>query len=66
MSNTASIYRPQEAAAYIGVSRSTIYRWEATLDDFPKRLKVGPRTAGWRKSDLDRWLDRQAGEEARK
>jgi len=57
----AKILRPKSAAAYLGIARSTLYRWEKS-GDFPPRLKLGPQAVGWRKSDLDAWLDRQAAE----
>ncbi|RMG35444.1 MAG: AlpA family phage regulatory protein [Gammaproteobacteria bacterium] len=56
-----AIYRPKAAAEYIGVAVSTLYRWAAD-SDFPKPLKLGRQASGWRKADLDAWLERKAKE----
>ena len=56
-----AIFRPKDAAAYLGVAVSTLYRWAAT-GDFPQRVKLGRQASGWRKADLDAWLERKARE----
>ncbi len=56
-----AILRPKDAAAYLGVVPSTLYRWAAATD-FPKPIKLGKQASGWRKADLDEWLDRKAKE----
>ena len=58
-----AIYRPRAAAKYLGVSPSTLYRW-ANDSDFPQPIKLGRQASGWRKADLDAWLDRRAEGEA--
>jgi len=55
------IIRPKAAAALLGISTSTLYRWEAE-PGFPRRLKIGKRAAGWRKADLEKWLDQKAAQ----
>ncbi len=55
-----TIARPKAAARHIGVSISTLYRWERERPDFPRRIKLGPRASGWRLADLESWLERQA------
>jgi len=57
---TSAILRPKAAAEYLGVAVSTLYRWAAATD-FPKPIKLGRQASGWRKADLDAWIDRQAG-----
>ena len=54
-----AIYRPRAAAKYLGVSPSTLYRWAAATD-FPRPIKLGRQASGWRKADLDKWLDSRA------
>ncbi len=54
-----AIFRPKDAAAYLGVAVSTLYRW-ANEPGFPTRIKLGKHASGWRKADLDAWIDRQA------
>lgn len=57
-----AILRPKAAAEYLGITVSTLYRWAADRPDFPKRIKMGALASGWRKSDLDAWLERKAEE----
>tara|TARA_R110000851_G_scaffold333531_1_gene514864 strand:- start:44255 stop:44470 length:216 start_codon:yes stop_codon:yes gene_type:complete len=40
----------------IPVSVSTIWRWVAA-GDFPKPVKLSPRTTAWRASDVHAWLE---------
>ncbi len=56
------ILRPRDAANHLGVSISTLYRWERECPGFPKRIKLGPRASGWRLADLESWLERQAAQ----
>lgn len=53
---TLKILRPPQAAAYIGVSRTTLHRMEHSDPSFPKKIKISARCVGWRVSDLDQWL----------
>jgi prophage regulatory protein len=39
----------------IGVSRSSIWRWESE-GKFPKRLNVGHKRVMWRESELREWI----------
>ena len=59
------IVRPKAAAASLGVSRSTLYRWQHTCPDFPKIIKVGPRTSGFDLDELKDWLKGKANRDAR-
>ena len=54
-----AILRPKAAAEYLGVATSTLYRW-ANESNFPKPIKLGRQASGWRKIDLDAWLERRA------
>jgi len=56
MSSNNKVLRPKAAADFIGVSVSTIYLWSKS-PDFPPRLRIGPRASGWRREDLEKWLD---------
>jgi prophage regulatory protein len=38
------------------VSKSTIYQWVAD-GKFPAPIRLGPRSVGWRQSDVDAWLE---------
>lgn len=55
-----AILRPEKAAAYVGVSKNTMYRWHREDPTFPRLIRIGQRSSGWRVTDLDAWLDAQA------
>lgn len=63
MTDSDPIYRPQHAATYLGVDRSTLYRWTAE-GRLSTALRIGPRAVGWRKSTLDALLAQQRGGDA--
>ena len=50
-----SLIRQRDLCALLGISRSTLFRWERD-GTFPRRLKLGPKRVAWRKSDIDDWL----------
>lgn len=50
------IKRINEAATYVGLSRSTAYRL-LKLGLFPAPLKLSASSVGWDVADLDAWLD---------
>jgi prophage regulatory protein len=43
-----------------GLSRSTIYR-KIAEGTFPPRIKISVNGAGWRESDINRWVANPAG-----
>jgi predicted DNA-binding transcriptional regulator AlpA len=45
------ILRPAQAARLLGISRATLYRWEAAGRLAP-RVILGPGTSGWKEEDL--------------
>lgn len=49
------IVRMEELLRRLQVSRATIYRW---LDEqrFPRPIRLGERTIGWKESSLAEWL----------
>lgn len=49
------IIRPAQAARLLGISRATLYRWEAAGRLAP-RVILGPNTSGWRESDLEAFI----------
>ncbi len=53
---TDRIIRLNELGAMLGVSPSTIWRWERA-GHFPSRLVIGARAVGWRLSEVNDWLD---------
>jgi predicted DNA-binding transcriptional regulator AlpA len=52
--------RPREAAAYLGIGQSTIWRRAKVEPDFPQPRKIGERCTVWMRADLDAFLARFA------
>jgi prophage regulatory protein len=50
------LLRRPEVEARTGLSRSTIYAWQAR-GEFPQPVKLGTRLVAWRESDIDAWLE---------
>ena len=46
--------------ARTGLSRSTIYR-KIAEGTFPAQLRISTNGAGWRESDINRWIANPAG-----
>lgn len=54
------IIRPRDISSLTGLSPVTIYRLEKA-GKFPSRIKLSPGAVGWRRSEIEAWLDaRQA------
>ena len=49
------IVRLKTVLARTGLSRSTIYR-KIAEGTFPPRFKISVNGAGWRESDINRWV----------
>ncbi len=54
------IIRFNTVRARTGLSRSTIYR-KIAEGTFPVQLKISTNGAGWRESDINRWIADPAG-----
>ena len=54
------IVRMKTVLARTGLPRSTIYR-KIAEGTFPPRLKISVNGAGWRETDIDRWIADPAG-----
>ena len=54
------IVRMKTVLARAGLSRSTIYRKIAD-GTFPAQVRISVNGAGWRESDIDRWIADPAG-----
>ena len=48
--------RMPQVVAITGLSRMTIYRLEKRRQ-FPGRVQLSPNSVGWRKEDVDHWLE---------
>lgn len=54
------IIRLKTVLARTGLSRSTIYR-KIAEGTFPAQLKISTNGAGWKESDINRWIADPAG-----
>lgn len=54
---TEQILKLPEVKRITGLSRSSIYRMASDQRaNFPKPIKLGKRSSGWLKSEIDQWL----------
>ncbi|MEX1201267.1 MAG: AlpA family transcriptional regulator [Methylophaga sp.] len=51
----SQILKLPEVKLITGLSGSSIYR-AATNGSFPKPIKLGERSSGWLKSEVEKWL----------
>jgi len=58
---TRRVFRTPEAAAYCGLSPSTLEKRRLTGNG-PRFIRLGGRSVGYRLDDLDRWIDAQRDE----
>ena len=54
------IVRMKTVLARAGLSRSTVYR-KIAEGTFPAQVRISVNGAGWRESDIDRWIADPAG-----
>jgi prophage regulatory protein len=50
-----SIIREPKVLELVGAGRSTVRMWEKE-GSFPQRRKIGKRSVGWLKSEIEAWL----------
>jgi predicted DNA-binding transcriptional regulator AlpA len=55
------ILRSPDPEQQIGVSRTTLWRWERA-GHFPKRIKLAGRASGYLRSEVEKWLQDRAAE----
>jgi predicted DNA-binding transcriptional regulator AlpA len=53
--NDQTIFRPPIAAAYMGLSVSTLAK-QRLRGDRPKFVRLSPRAIGYLQADLDEWV----------
>jgi prophage regulatory protein len=56
----SAVMRPKHAAAYCGFSVTTLWRLENTDANFPKKIRFSARCCGYRRTDLDAYLQSKA------
>ena len=52
--------RPKQAAEFLGIGVSTLWRWVKERNGFPQPIQLGPRTTVFDGSKLAAWRDSQA------
>lgn len=62
---TDRIIREPELLKRIGVSSTTLWRWEKN-GLFPKRIPLGPNCKGWLESEINEWFDKKVRERSPK
>ena len=53
------IIRVNELCQLTGISKATIYRWEANGELPISKIKLGPNSVGFLYSDVEAWLNGQ-------
>jgi predicted DNA-binding transcriptional regulator AlpA len=61
-----SFVRLNDAAAALGVSRQTLYRWSGEPANGIPIVKIGPRAAGIAAADLQAFIGRRTADSAPK
>jgi prophage regulatory protein len=55
------LLRATELSNVLGISKSTLWRWRKS-GVFPHPIPLGPRMVGWRRQDIDEWLNQLSNE----
>lgn len=55
-----AILRPKAACSYLGFGRTKLYELHETDPTFPRKIRFSTRVVGWRREDLDAWLEQKA------
>ena len=53
---TPAVLRPRQAAAYIGVSLPSFWRFAKVDPEFPRPFKIAANSSAVLRVDLDAWL----------
>ena len=59
MGSNEKIIKIHQVVEIVGISRSSIYDM-VQRGDFPKQVKLGVRSSGWLKSEVDCWIELRA------
>jgi predicted DNA-binding transcriptional regulator AlpA len=51
---------PEQVAARFGVSKTTIWRWRGSKNNFPQPFTLSSGTTRWRLADLEAWEAEQS------
>lgn len=58
VSSKDRIIRPKELSEMLGISRTSIWRFERD-GVFPKHVQLGMQSIGWRLSEVNAWLEKR-------
>lgn len=58
--HATAVLRPKDASAYLGFGRTKLHELHETDPTFPRKIRFSTRVVGWRKADLDAWLEQKA------
>jgi len=53
--------RAKQVAEYLSVGLSSVWAMAKNNPDFPRPLRLGPRTTVWDRDQLDTFVERRAG-----
>lgn len=56
----ASVIRISDVITQTGLPRSSLYA-QVRRGDFPRPIKLGARSVGWRTEDIDAWIAARPG-----
>ena len=59
--STPAIMRLKAVAYYLQISLPTLWRLGENDPQFPKKIRINARCVGYRKTDIDQWLEIKAG-----
>lgn len=62
--NSSCLLRLKDAAAYLNISTTTLWRLGQTDIRFPAKIQLTNRCCGYLKSDLDQYLSMKTGGKA--
>ena len=57
----ATFYRMKQAAQYLSMSLSSLWRNSELDPDFPQKIRITARCCGYLRSDLDAYLAKKKG-----
>lgn len=56
-----TLIRLPAVLAKTGLSRGTLYL-RLTQDDFPRQVRLGPRSVAWIEAEVDAWIEQKIAE----
>lgn len=59
-----SMVRRKELAKRLSISPATLWRWVRS-GHFPRPIRLGENSVGWREAQVTAWLNERAGSDAK-